>query len=67
MLAGRLQTKFKKLFQNQEYIQTLIGLRNVSSKKSEVLKVIKLYSGEKRKEYVHKQNAICIGVVNTKK
>jgi hypothetical protein len=50
MLAGRLQTKFKKPFQNQEYIQTLIGFRNVSSRKSEVLKVIKLCSGEKRKE-----------------
>ena len=67
MLAGRLQTKFKKPFQNQEYIQTFTGLRNVSSRKSEVLKVIKLWSGEKRKEKVHMQNAICIGVVKTKK
>jgi hypothetical protein len=50
MLAGRLQTKFKKPFQNQEYIQTFTGLRNESSRKSEVLKDIKLCSGEKRKE-----------------
>ncbi len=48
--AGRDHTKSKKAFQNQEYNQVFIGLKNVRSKKSAVLKDKRLYSGESKKE-----------------
>ena len=67
MAAGNAQIKFKKSFQNHEYIQTFIWTRKVRFIKSEVLKVSKLYSFEKRKEYTQRQKIICIGVVKTKK
>ena len=67
MAAGRANIKFKKSFQNHEYIQTFICMRKVRLIKSEVLKVKRLYSFEKRKEYTQRQKNICIGVVKTKK
>jgi hypothetical protein len=67
MAAGNAQIKFKKSFQNHEYIQIFICIRNVRFIKSEVLKVSKLYSVEKRKEYTQRQKNICRGVVRTKK
>ena len=67
MAAGNAHIKFKKSFQNHEYIQTFICMRKVRLIKSEVLKVKRLYSFEKRKEYTQRQKNICIGVVKTKK
>ena len=42
-------------------------MRKVRLIKSEVLKVKRLYSFEKTKEYTQRQKNICIGVVKTKK